>query len=123
VLQPAAGLGDDVEEEIFLVRQRAPEGALRLDDLLQVARGHGAVEDAGFPLVDEVMRLPVHAELVDSRVPEQDRRVHQRVVVGRQVAVRRAAGLDGQARHRPAPPVAGTSVTSCGRVTRSASVR
>ena len=52
-----------------------------------------AVEDAGLALVDEVMFLAVDRELVHRGISEEDRRVHERVEVGRAKAMRPARHL------------------------------
>ena len=102
MLEPAAGFGQQVQEQILVVGQAAPHAAVLADHRLEILGGAGAVEHPALALVHEVVLLVVDREFVDRGVAEHDRRIGQRVEVGRAIAMRPAGHL-GQAGQRLGP--------------------
>ena len=103
MLQATATFGQEVEEDILLIGQKSPEGLLGPNDRLDIAGRPQAVPQAPLPLVDQVVRHPIDLELVDCRIACVDRRIDQRVEIGRNVVVRLTAGCFGKPRHTHTP--------------------
>ena len=97
VLDGAATVIQQVEEDVLRVRQRAPERGLGAHDSRDVGCCAFTIPGAGRTHIDEEMLLAVHLETVDGGIAGDDRRIDERVVVGREVVVRAAAGRVGQA--------------------------
>ncbi len=102
MLEPAAGLGDHVEEEIVrVVVAAAHDGAAGFDDLLHIDDGAVGVEERRVAFEHQVMAFVRDLELADDRVAENDRAVNERVEVFRAVTVRHGASHQ---RRRGGPP-------------------
>ena len=84
-----------------------------LHDRFEILRRTRAVEDAAFALVHEVVLLAVDRELVHRGVADDDRRIDQRVEVGRDDSDGSPPAVR-QRRQRRFQPAAGTMRTSCG---------
>ena len=103
MLEPAAALRDQVQEHVFFVRQRAPHLAILAYDFLGIGRRALAVPNSCLALIHEEMRDAIDFEPVHGRVPGEDRRIDQRVVIGREIVVRLAIRRVRQAGHGGLP--------------------
>ncbi len=100
MFETARGLGQQIQKHVFLVRKRSPHLAVPPRQFLRIGRRARAVPHASLALVRQKMRDTLDLELVHGRVPAQDGRVDQRVVVLRQPAIRPRFR---QTRHRHLP--------------------
>ena len=73
MLQAAGRFGEQIEEEVAVVRQEPPHPAVLADDRLEILGGAHAVEDTCLAFVHEVVPLAVHLELVHRGIADQDR--------------------------------------------------
>ena len=90
VLEPAARLGDHVQEVVVRIRQRAHHALAGVDDLLHVGRGPVGVDQRGVAFEQHHVPLAVDGELARHRVADDDRAVDEGVEVVGAKGVRRA---------------------------------
>ena len=83
--------------------KRLPHAARRAHDLLHVARRACAVPFRGVANIHQSVGHAVHGEFVDAGISRDDRRVHERVVVSRQVVMRPAIARGRQRREGASP--------------------
>ena len=105
VLQPSGPAAEDVEEDVALEGEEAPEPPGLADHLLQVPRRQAAVPRAGVAGIHQDVPAALHRELVDRQGAGDDRRIDQRVIVAGAVVVRAAVG--GRIHRGRRPPASG----------------
>ena len=103
MLEPAAGLCDHIEDEVPVIRHYAPHLVDLAGNQLDVLRRLRTVPYAGLTEVHQQVRRAVDRELIEGRGTGDDRRVDQRVVVGRAIGVRATVGPWCETGHTPVP--------------------
>ena len=88
VLEPAAGLRDQIDEHVLLIRQAAHHALILAHDLLDRRRRLRPIPNARLALVHQVVLLARDRELMHRRRTRQDRTIDQLIVVRRAEVVR-----------------------------------
>jgi hypothetical protein len=103
VLQAAASLSEQAQEDIFLKGQEAPHPPVFLDDFRQITGRALAIPLSSVAGGNQVVLAAIDDELLDIQIAGNNRRIDERVKIRRPVVVRLAVPTGVESRHRLGP--------------------
>src|SRR5262249_33805928 len=105
VSETTAGLGNHIEEDVFLIWQKSPHVTMGAHNFFHILRSAPAIPDTTFAFIDQIVGDSVDLECVHSGIASKNRRVNERVEIGSAVVMRCPTGRCGKSSDRSLPNI------------------